>query len=233
MLIDFILLCYVLSVMWMFAVFFLPAFLALYLSVHANRDDIFPALLGLGCGAVYVVFAILFGSDYRIYPANFFWNFVQVFLQETFLPAVIVTILFLLISRDSVEFKVAKLLLVLSGFYTLYIPFRIFFRSETLSVFVLFAKPVLLSCFVFGFSFAVRLVYRNLKPEKNTTLLVLSGVLGGGCIVLPAVAEVCWFSGLAPASWLFIGMIAVVFALVLVALDYGEPAALRKRRMES
>lgn len=206
--------------MWIFSVFFLPTILILYILTHANKNNFTTILFGIGCGAVYVVFAILFGSDFRLYPVSFFENFSVNFLQETFLPALIITVTFFLLSKDDLQFKTDKLVLTISSFFCLYIPFRIFFRSETLSVFILFFKPVLLSCFVFGFSFAVKLFIKNFFAEKNIFIFIVSLLCGLGCTVLPAIAEVWWFEGGSTAVWLIFSVIQIAFTVILSVLNH-------------
>lgn len=228
MLIDFLLLWYLLFIMWLFAFFFLPCILVLYFMDHANRSKVYSVLLGLGCGAVYVVFAILFGSEYRVISVNFFKNFSWLLLQETFLPAIIITILFFLLSKDSFQFKVNVLFLVLAGFYTLYIPFRILFRSGAFTAFTLFFKPILLACFVLGFSFAIRLFYKNLKGQKVVILFVLPVFLGLGCTVAPAIAEVFWYAGSPVILWLLMGMLEILFAVVLLVLNHVNITNMKK-----
>lgn len=215
--------------MWLFAVFFLPAILVLYFMTHVNRNKVFSVLFGLGLGSAYVVIAIFFGSEYRIVPADFFKNFSGIFLHDSFMPAIIVTALFFLLSRDSFQFKVNVLFLVLSGFYVMYIPFRILFRSGAFSSFILFYKPILLACFVLGFSFAIRLFYRNLKGAKNVLMFILPVLLGLCCTMAPALAEVVWFSGSPVISWLFVGMLEILLTLVLVALNHVNLATVGKK----
>lgn len=214
--------------MWLFAFFFLPCILVLYFMDHANRSKVYSVLLGLGCGAVYVVFAILFGSEYRVISVNFFKNFSWLLLQETFLPAIIITILFFLLSKDSFQFKVNVLFLVLAGFYTLYIPFRILFRSGAFTAFTLFFKPILLACFVLAFSFAIRLFYKNLKGQKVVILFVLPVFLGLGCTVAPAIAEVFWYAGSPVILWLLMGMLEILFAVVLLILNHVNITNMKK-----
>lgn len=222
LLIDFNLLCYVLLVMWMFSVFFLPAFFILYLLSHSDRNNFPSVLFGIGCGALYVVFAVLFGSDYRIYPVSFFKMFSTTFFQETFFPSLILTALFFLLSKDSLQFKMDKLVLVIAGFFTLYIPFRIFFRSETLSAFILFFKPVLLTCFVFGFSLATKLFIKNLMGDKKPVMFVIPCLLGLGCAALPGIAEVLWFGGSSFIVWLLLTLVQFVFVIILGILSHTK-----------
>ncbi len=216
--------------MWLFAVFFLPCILVLYFINHANRGKVYSVLLGLGCGAAYVVFAILFGSEYRVISVNFFKNFSWLFLQEAFLPTTIITILFFLLFRDSFQFKVNVLFLVLAGFYTLYIPFRILFRSGAFTAFTLFLKPILLACFIVGFSFAIRLFYKNLKGQKATALFVLPIFLGLGCTAAPAITEVFWYAGSPAILWLSTGMLEILFAVTLLALNHVNVTNMKKTR---
>lgn len=206
--------------MWMFSVFFLPTIFTLYLISHTEKNNFPSVFFGIGCGALCVVFAILFGSDFRLYPASFFKNFSLNFLQETFLPAIILTLLFFILSKDSLQFKMNKLVLVLSGFFCLYIPFRIFFRSETLSAFVLFFKPVLLTCFVFSFSLAIKIIIKNFTTEKKPFLFIIAGFCGLGCAALPAIAEAWWFSGGSAVVWLLFVVIQVVFTIFLGILNH-------------
>lgn len=217
----------------MFSVFLLPTIVILYLISHSGRTGLAPFFFGIGCGTLCVVFAILFGSDFRLYPASLFKNFSLNLLQEALLPALVLTVLFFILSRDDVQFKMDKLVLVLSGFFCLYIPFRIFFRSETLSVFALFFKPVLLACFVFGFSFAVKLFIKNLISEKKPLLFFISCFCGLGCASVPALAEIWWYGGGAPAVWLLLVVVQVVFTLILGVLNHVDIGSLIPQKKQT
>ena len=185
-----------------------------------EKTKVFPLLLGLGCGAIYVFFAILFGSEYRIIAADFLKNFSWYFLQEVCLPTVLVNFLFFLFFKDSLAFKIDVLFFVLAGFYTLYIPFRILFRSGAFSAFLLFFKPIFLTCSIVGFSFSFRLIYKNMKGEKLPLFFILPILLGVGCCVCPAIAEVLWFSGGSSTLWGSISVIDIMFTFALVVLNH-------------
>ena len=207
-------------VMWLFSFFFLPSILVLFFLTHVEKTKVFPLLLGLGCGAIYVFFAILFGSEYRIIPADFLKNFSWYFLQEVCLPTVLVTFLFFLFFKDSLAFKIDVLFFVLAGFYTLYIPFRILFSSGAFSAFLLFFKPIFLTCSIIGFSYSLRLIYKNIKGDKLPLLFILPIFLGVGSYICPAIAEVIWFSGGSSTLWGSISVIEIMFTFALVVLNH-------------
>lgn len=215
-------------IMWLFSFFFLPSILVLFFLTHVEKNKVFPVLLGLGCGAIYVVFAILFGSEYRIVPADFLKNFSWYFLQEVCLPTVLITFLFFLFFKDSFAFKIDVLFFVLAGFYTLYIPFRILFRSGGFSAFLLFFRPIFLTCSIVGFSYSLRLIYKNIKGDKLPLFFILPILLGVGACVCPAIAEVIWFSGASKGLWGSIAVIEIIFTCALIVLNHRNMFVLGK-----
>lgn len=217
-------------IMWLFSFFFLPSILVLFFLTYVEKNKVFPLLLGLGCGAIYVFFAILFGSEYRIVPADFLKNFNWYFFQEVCLPTVLITFLFFLFFKESLAFKIDVLFFVLAGFYTLYIPFRLLFRSGSFSAFLLFFKPIFLTCSIIGFSFSLRLIYTNIKGDKLPLLYILPILLGIGSCVCPAIAEVIWFSGGSKGLWGSIVGIEIVFAFALVVLNHHKMFVLEKNK---
>ncbi len=214
----------------MFAFFFLSAVLSLYLLGHQEAMYRRAAILGILCGAVFSVFAILFTSGHRMYSAFFWGNFFHSLMFESLVPLAVLTAIAFVSFRGETRCKAAVLLPVFLGFFVLYAPFRVFFRSDSLSFFVLFVKPVLLASSVAGVASCIGL----LVPKENESRrpAFLASVCGLGIISAgaPAAAEACWFMGLPMILWIIVGLAGLCSPLLLAAcrrLESGRkfPAA--------
>lgn len=235
MLIDTIILCYLLSIMWIFAVFFIPIMVVLYLLTHQGAVNRFAVVSGLFMGAFFCVFAILFGSGYRVYPASLIGIFFPIFLYEALLPLGILTIITVLCFKDELLVRTGALMPIFLGFFCLYTPFRIFFRSETLSGFTLFVKPMLLFSCVTGVACATKLlvdcfahrgqVAPGERGEKGMPVLpAVVGACGLACAVAPALAEALWCSGTSLVLWGGLGVLCICSAIFLLVCSHKGKA---------
>ena len=222
-------LCY--SIMWLFAVFFVPIMVVLYLLTHQGAVNRPAVVVGFFLGAFFCVFAILFGSGYRTYPASLIGIFSPIFLYEVLLPLGVLTVITMVFFKDELLVRVGALMPVFLGFFCLYIPFRIFFRSETLSGFTLFLKPVLLFCCVAGVACAIKLLvdyFAHRKPsmqgqdgnKNGRALPAVVGACGLASAVVPALAEALWYSGASFVLWGGVGAVGVCSTVLLLACSH-------------
>lgn len=211
--------CFVVSFsdMWMFACLFPAVLLSLHLLSCNEARYRRAAVFGLFCGAVFTVLAILFTSGYHVYPAFFLSFFFNLFLFESLVPFAVLSAIAFLLFKGEAQYKAAVLFPLFLGFFVLYIPFRVFFRSDFLSFFVLFVKPVLLVSSVVGVAQSVGLLMAGVGKERRAVTVVPVCVLGVTSAVAPAAAEVCWFMGLPMALWIIVGLVGLCSPFLLVA----------------
>lgn len=208
--------------MWIFSFSIVPILFILYLFLHKEFGYYRASLVGLFCGAFFCICAILFGSDYREYSAGILGSFFSIFLYETLLPLSCLSFLILLLSRDEMKYKVNLLLPTFFGFFVLFTPFRVFFRSETVSVFVLFLKPILMVSCIIGVASTTKLLM-NLEGKKNSTAyIILVSCSGIVATVTPSIAEICWHKGMSILIWNGVGLLGIVGTLVLCGLSHRE-----------
>lgn len=178
-------------------------------------------------GAFLCVFAILFGSGYRMYPASLVGIFFPIFLYEVLLPLGVLTLITLVCFKDELLVRTDALMPVFLGFFCLYTPFRLFFRSETLSGFTLFLKPVLLFSCVTGVACAIKLLVDYFAHRKQAmqgqdgtkegrALPAVVGACGLACAVVPALAEALWYSGASLVLWGGLGVLCICSTLFLL-----------------
>lgn len=182
-------------------------------------------------GTFLCVFAIFFGSGYRMYPASLIGIFFPIFLYEVLLPLGVLTLITLVCFKDELLVRAGALMPVFLGFFCLYTPFRLFFRSETLSGFTLFLKPVLLFCCVAGVACAIKLlmdyfahrkqVMQGQDGKKNGRALPAAvGVCGLASAVVPALAEALWYSGASLVLWGGVGVVCLCSTGFLLACSH-------------
>ena len=217
--------------MWLFAVFFVPIMVVLYLLTHQGVVNRAAVVAGLFMGTFLCVFAIFFGSGYRMYPASLIGIFFPIFLYEVLLPLGVLTLITLVCFKDELLVRAGALMPVFLGFFCLYTPFRLFFRSETLSGFTLFLKPVLLFCCVAGVACAIKLlmdyfaqrkqVMQGQDGKKNGRALPAAvGVCGLASAVVPALAEALWYSGASLVLWGGVGVVCLCSTGFLLACSH-------------
>ncbi len=208
--------------MWMFACLFPTTLLSLYLLSCKGTGCRRAAVLGLFCGAVFTVLAIFFTSGYRTYPVFFLKFFFDLFLFEALVPFAALSAIAFLLFRGEARDKPAVLFPFFLGFFVLYIPFRVFFRSDSLSFFVLFVKPVLLVSSIMGVTKSIGLLVAGEGKERKPVSVVPVCVLGLASTAAPAAVEVCWFMGLPMVLWIIVGLAGLCSSLLLVAWKHRK-----------
>jgi hypothetical protein len=81
---------------------------------------------------------------HRIPSAGFWLNFLYIVFSQTAVPAVVVFLLFVYLSKDTIEFRIGSYFPLLCSFYAVYLPYHIMAGSgSAYSFFELFLKPLM------------------------------------------------------------------------------------------
>ena len=183
--------------MFLFLLLLFPLIVIFYFCNNTKRQYQFVFFASFLVSMIFCTIAGLFGTSFHLYKADFFSYFLFLSLIEIFIPLVLLTGIFFLWSKDSVDFKINALFPLYAGFYMIYVPFRELFRSPEYSFFGMFCKPVLFVCMAAGIPSLIMLLYNYLY------------------LFIPAVLE-AWFF----CSGNILGVILCAFAYAAVGCGF-------------
>lgn len=167
----------------------IPAVLAGYCMLFRNRKIIPALFIGLMSGILLCVFKTFFLYAHRIIPYSLSSNIVYLLIRQTLLPVLIVYAIFLVFSRDTLEYRGEALCPLLLSFYLVYLPYSIVTTSEGLySGFAIFIKPILFAFMILTVSFCAKKIFKAIE-EKKYIFMILFILLALVYLILPAVIE--------------------------------------------
>lgn len=213
--------------MYLFTIIAIPAFLMSWIlsKTKQERLSFIPAILWgfLGSSLFCAIKAFFFISEY-IQTASYLNEFIRLFLLESFLPCVILCGLFVLFSKDSVEYKINCFIPLVGSFYAVFVPYKIFSLTEPLSFFPLFVKPVLFISMVIFCAFIIQNIY-SAYGSKSIGKIILLSILLLANLCIPALMETWWYFG---GKFYFYTPVAVIYAVAafivyfLIKQQYAE-----------
>jgi F0F1-type ATP synthase membrane subunit c/vacuolar-type H+-ATPase subunit K len=188
--------------MFLFLILVLPAALVYYLSKEDDRAEISVVLTGFLSSALFCTLKAFFGFMHRIPSAGFWLNFLYIVFSQTAVPAVVVFLLFVYLSKDTIEFRIGSYFPLLCSFYAVYLPYHIMAGSgSAYSFFELFLKPLMYLAMLLASSICVRFIFRafsGIDAKKKTVW----SLMFAASLLLPAAVETLWFTGLPVYIWL-------------------------------
>ena len=163
---------------------------------------------------LFCTFVKLFGTSFPLYNISFVDLFLDFFIKET-LPMIYVYLLFFLISKDSVEYKIRAFFPVVASFYAVFIPYRIIFSDIDFSPFILFCKPVIYLSAIIAFSISFYFCYSFIK-EKNKLLSVLFSIFAVLFFLFPSIISAFYFSSMISFLWISLFVLLICSTLFLL-----------------
>ncbi len=130
--------------MLLFLISFLPIALIAYAFFIKDKKIILPVIAGLITAVVVCACRFFFTYEHRLVYDSFSENFIYFFIKQSLLPLFIVSAVYAIISRDTVEFKVKNFFPLLCTFYAVYLPYCVITVSEFYyQAYDIFLKPVI------------------------------------------------------------------------------------------
>ena len=130
--------------MLLFLLTFLPAALITYAFFIKDKKIILPVIAGLITAVVVCACRFFFTYEHRLVYDSFSENFIYFLIKQSLLPLFIVSAVYAIISRDTVEFKVKNFFPLLCTFYAVYLPYCVITASEFYyQAYDIFLKPVI------------------------------------------------------------------------------------------
>ncbi len=178
--------------MLVFDFLFLIILLVFYLIFKRDKKLTLIVAIGLMCGVLLASYKALFLFSRRIVPYSFISNFAYFNLRQSFVPCVVLFVLFALIFKDTLKSKIEYFLPLELSFYMVYLPYCIVSTSEGLySKYSLFFKPVVYAAMLFQCSISLKIAFEKFE-EKKTVPAVIHSVIIFVYLLIPSFIE-CLF----------------------------------------
>lgn len=175
--------------MFVFSFVFLPLLLACFCFFYKSHKMVPVIAIGILTGIIVCACQSFFTFAHRVIPYNFIDNYLYLLFRQTILPLFILYLVFFLVSKDELQFKIDSFLPLNLSYYSIYLPYIIITTSEGLySWFALFVKPVLFGAMLVQTAISVWYFYKLLKNNK-IILSILLTIISLIYICLPAMFE--------------------------------------------
>lgn len=159
--------------MYLFILSVFPISLINWFIFKKNRNMIPFVFIGSLCAILTGAYRTFFLISHNI---TFFApkdNFVDLLLHQTLLPIIILSGLFLIFSRDKIEYKLQAFYPITASFYMIYMPYIVLSNHKTaFSAFELFVIPVIFVFMIYTISELILLTYKSLKNHKNILMAI-------------------------------------------------------------
>lgn len=163
--------------MLLFLILLLPLFLAAYCVKIRTAKIVPPIVIGALSAVLVVAFKMLFVMSHRIIPYSFGENFVYYLVKETLVPALVLYVIYFLVAKDNVEFKINTYLPLELAFYCVYLPYCVISTTSSVySWFSIFVKPLVYAIMIAQTGVSLRDLYRNYADGKKG-LVVLNAFM--------------------------------------------------------
>ncbi|NLM01488.1 MAG: hypothetical protein GX220_08570 [Treponema sp.] len=205
--------------MWIFLLTILPLIFTLHLTSDffgkkLTKDSIFIYLSAALVGLTYIIINAL-----SVFPkfepfAHFGKNFVHFFLFESFLPLLGCLLIFIIFSKNEIEYCLENLFVFFAGFLTFFLPYNILTNTNTLTFFLLFVKPILFVIMIISLRY-VLLNLISMFRVSNPLYQVLNFLLLILVISFPAIIESLWWCAV---SWIWIVFLFILNCVNVIML---------------
>lgn len=192
-----------------FLLLFFPSIILIHYLWNKNNKMVLVALVGIIASVVLAACKSFFFLAHRVVSYSFTDNFVYYLTRESVVPVIVVFALYLLVSRDSLDFKLQSVFSLEAGFYAIYLPYCVF-NSELMeySFYPIFFKPL-----VYGAMLAQLGISMSFISDKQKKILVkvLFGVLIPVYLVLPAVFDSLYCI---ENNTVILGLFCILFSII-------------------
>lgn len=175
-----------------FLVLLLPLFLTAYCFKVKTRKLVPVIFTGAFSAVLVVGFKMLFVLSHRIIPYSFAPNLLYYLCKETLIPALVIYVIYFLVSKDNVEYKINTYLPLELAFYSVYLPYCVISTtSSAYSWFSIFVKPLIFAIMIAQTGVSLRDLYRNYTNGKKG-FVVMNAAMILIYLAVPPVIETCY-----------------------------------------
>ena len=178
--------------MTIFMYLLLPLILTLFCFCYRTRKNVPIIFMGTMASIILCAIKMLFFYSHRIVPYSFTENLSYFLIRESLLPALFLYALFLIFSRDSMEFKTFAVFPLLTSFYMIYLPYVIYnCPSGNMNSFSLLLKPIIYAIMLISIGIFAKETEKAIKNKKYyfVVIYILASII---FLVIPSVLE-SWY----------------------------------------
>ncbi len=207
----------------MFAFLFLaiPSVLVCYCLTDNQFDSkksfIPPILFGFLIGIFYIAIREFFVFDSEMQIASFWKKSLSFFIYKDFLPTLILSAIFMIFSKDSLDYKISSLIPLILSFYAVFIPYDVIALSEKHTFYMLFARTIIAISSIFSFCFLIRFASENFK-SKNVKFGILFSILSLLIFFVPSITYSLWYYKISTILLIIISVLMICLAIFLLIL---------------
>ncbi len=211
----------------MFAFLFLavPAFLVFYCITDNHFENkksfIPPVLFGFLIGLFYITIKEFFIFNSKLNTASFFSTAAIFFMHKEFIPMAICTVIFIIFSKDSAQYKISAISPLFYSFYSVFIPYEVISHGEKTSFFCIMILPLFAISAVLIFMELLNLSFKNFK-NKKTPSAILFIVLAVISSFVPAIEYAIWYFKISNFLLIFIAIIFFLVSLLSILIYRKE-----------
>ena len=173
-----------------------------------------PALTGLLVAIITCFIKEFFIFYSHIATSNFIAHFAYLSARDSIIPLTVLSLIFMLFSKDDADYKAESVLPLALSFFTVYIPYFIITGKEPQAMFLLIVKPILFIALGFITSAILKRMFAFMN-DKNSSLTAISIFLTVIALVIPSLIETIWYYNINAFIWIISSIIYVAAAMTL------------------
>lgn len=204
--------------MYLFLFILLPAALFIYFNTCGEKKFITLAFTGLITGIIVCGIRFVFFFSHRLIPNSFLINYFF-YLAKIVLAPLLVYVVFILISKDTFEFKIKAFFPLVASFDTVYLPYYFLTMSGSVySNYDLFFRPIIYLAYLAGAGYALVNIYKAIQDnnKKKKVLYIIMAVI---YVLIPAAIDTSYVMNLLFPLFAVIGLIYIALPAVLAVLS--------------
>lgn len=208
--------------MLLFLFIVLPLSLVVYYLFNKERKFFCPMLVGVLCAVLLCAFKVFFTYSHRLVPVSFSENFVFYLLNQSCLPVCVVSLIYFLITKDSLENKIHAFFPLISAFYAVYLPYLVV--SGTTSVYsgyAIFMKPLVYLAMILQCALSLCCIFTSVKSKK-VVFVAINIVLIIAYLIIPAIIEALYAMNLSFVAVIILSAVYVILPVVHLVLSKGK-----------
>ena len=204
--------------MLLFLILLLPCAFTAYCFIVKDKKIILPSLAGFFSAVIVCACRYFFSYEHRLVYSSFSENFVYYLLKQNFLPIIIVSVLFALITRDTWEYKVKNFFPLMCSYFAVYLPYCVISSSEFYyQAYDLFLKPFIYLAMIIQISICLISLYQSLV-NKKIAFVILNVLIILIYLIYPAASDALYAINHGFALILILGIVYTLIPFALLAI---------------
>lgn len=195
-----------------FNLLLLPVALFIYFAVSGQKKFFTVAATGFFVGMLVCGVRFVFFYSHRLVPDSFVLNYLFYLTRLVILP-MIVYVVFVLISKDTSEFKIKSFFPLMTSFAVVYYPYYFLTMSGSVyNGYDLFFRPVIYLAMLAGFSYALNMIY-NSVVNKEAAAKIKYIIIAAVMLLFPALIDTAYLIN--KFFWLFT-ILGIAYSAVIL-----------------